>query len=194
MIDGKHNFTNFYYISCICALYICVWKLLHFIKETRKVLGFVLSPRLSTTFRLASALSWVATPLAKRRPFDHFQDKWQNLRMQYPAWRKKPLLCRMQFRVTAERARAFLSYKRVCVCISCPFTSCRSENSSGRSLVWIFICRSKSCSNLSDSTRVIVVPFQAHYSIRWLVFSKYGCEIGNVLKFLEFQMSKDLIS
>lgn len=56
-------------------------------------------------------------------PYDHFQDKWRALRMQYPAWCKKPPLCRMQLRVTTERARirSFLPCARVYVCISCPF-------------------------------------------------------------------------
>jgi len=78
--------------------------------------------------------------------------------MRYPAWRKKPLLYRMQFRVTAECAHVSFLQRMCIVCIPCPFTPCRSENSSSQPPIWNFIYmpQSKSCSNLSSCIRVTI--------------------------------------
>lgn len=125
------------------------------------------------TFRLASARSRVATPRAKRRPFDHFQDKWRSLRMQYSAWRKKPLLCRMQLRVTAERARARSSLTRVrrvasrraCIPL-CPFTP-RRERKFERPISRLDLYTpAQKLLVSSGGTRVTVVPRPSHIRIR----------------------------
>lgn len=77
--------------------------------------------------RLNMTLGWKKNPfspreilrlrddLAPARPTTSKGQVAQNLRMQYPACRKKPPLCRMQLRVTAERACVPCVY-------SCPFT------------------------------------------------------------------------
>jgi len=132
----------------------------------------VLSSRYRCNFSSRfSARSWIATPFVKRRPFDHFQDKWQSLRMRYPAWRKKPLLCRMQFRVTAECAHVSFLQR---VCIPCPFTPCRSENSSGQPLIWNFICRSLKVARIFLAVQQSPLYLDRHISkTRRFVLSKY---------------------
>lgn len=162
--------TTYVYI----VLRMCSWKLCIPQKGIPKVLEFVLSPRLQLFASLLFARGLHA-PRAKRRPFDHFQDKWRSLRMQYPAWRKKPPLCRMQLRVTVERARVPFT----CVCVPCHayvflalLRRVASENSSNRSPVWIFMRQSESCSNPSGGTRVSFVPWPRHIRIPWFVLSK----------------------